>query len=114
MVALARDLQSKHKLNPFGTFLTGFSNGADMSYMIACQASDEFTAVAPVAGALLESIYNTCSTARPIPVFIANGTDDPVITWTGDINNEQGWGAYFYIPFGFDFYYQINECSKTY
>ena len=39
-----------------------------MSYMLACQANDVFRAIAPVAGCMMEEIYNTCDSS-PVPVL---------------------------------------------
>ena len=61
MVALANYLQNTHQLSIENTFATGFSNGGDMCYMLACQASSTFRAVAPVAGLIMEDIYNSCN-----------------------------------------------------
>ena len=47
---LAQYLQTEYNLSAQNTFSTGMSNGGDMSYLLACQASDVFKAVAPVAG----------------------------------------------------------------
>ena len=110
---LSKSLQVDQDLNPNATFLTGFSNGADMAYRISCLNNSSFKATAPVAGAMLESVFNDCNPSIPVPVFITNGTEDPVIWWEGDRNNEQGWGAYYDIPFGFNHYAELNECKNT-
>ena len=43
---------------------------------------------------MLESIRETCTPTRPIPVFEIHGTQDYVTYWDGDMNDEDGWGAY--------------------
>ena len=47
--SLANYLQGEYGLSAENTFSTGMSNGGDMSYMLGCQASDIFKAIAPVA-----------------------------------------------------------------
>ncbi|MEC9466240.1 MAG: PHB depolymerase family esterase [Myxococcota bacterium] len=92
--SLTRHLQQTYALSTDHVFSTGMSNGGDMSYLLACQASDIFKAIAPVAGMMLESIRETCTPTRPIPVFEIHGTQDYVTYWDGDMNDEDGWGAY--------------------
>jgi polyhydroxybutyrate depolymerase len=70
-------------------YATGLSNGAYMSYRLACQAADIFTAVAPSAGAIGKndigggtnsaSDFTTCEPSRPISVLDVHGTQDPLI-----------------------------------
>ena len=42
LTALAQYLQSEYNLSSQYTFCSGMSNGGDMSYLLACQASDVF------------------------------------------------------------------------
>ena len=92
--ALAYYLQVQYQLSSYNTYSTGMSNGGDMSYLLACQASDVFRAVAPVAGCMMTWIYESCEPIRPIPVFEIHGTDDDVTWWEGaDENNNDGWGV---------------------
>ena len=79
-----------------------------MSYMLACQASDVFKAIAPVAGMILQSIYETCSPENPMPVFEIHGTQDYVTYWEGDMDNEDGWGAYPDVPTMMNFWVDLN------
>ena len=81
--SLAQYLQTEYNLSAHNTFSTGMSNGGDMSYLLACQASDVFKAVAPVAGCMMTWLYNSCAPVNPIPVFEIHGTDDDVTWWDG-------------------------------
>ena len=107
--SLANYLQYEYNLSEDNTFSTGMSNGGDMSYMLGCQASDIFKAIAPVAGCMMESIYNTCN-PNPIPVLEIHGTNDNVTLWNGDMNNNDGWGAYLSTTDGIDYWVGANEC----
>ena len=71
--SLAQYLQTDFNLSTQNTFSTGMSNGGDMSYLLACQASDVFRAVAPVAGCMMTWLYNSCAPLNPIPVFEIHG-----------------------------------------
>ena len=111
IVALAEYLQETHQFSSTNTFSTGMSNGGDFSYLLACQASETFRAIAPVAGLIMQEIYNNCSPTEPVPVFETHGTDDNVSLYDGDLNNNDGWGAYLDIPTTID--YWVNQNNLT-
>ncbi|MDB4655469.1 choice-of-anchor J domain-containing protein [Flavobacteriales bacterium] len=87
-------LQTTYSLNPNDVFCTGMSNGGDLCYMLACQASETFRAVAPISGMILQDIVNTCSPAEEVSILEIHGTNDNVTFYNGDPNNTGGWGAY--------------------
>ena len=111
---LAQFLQGEYNLSSQYTFSTGMSNGGDMSYLLACQASDVFKAVAPVAGCMMTWIYDSCAPPNPIPVFEIHGTDDNVTWWAGaDVNNNGGWGPWISVDTTFNFWTQLNGCTES-
>lgn len=61
-------------------FFTGMSNGAIMSYRMACERADRITAIAPVAGSTL---VDPCTPSRPVPVFAVHGTLDENVPYIG-------------------------------
>ncbi len=64
----------KHaNVDPRRVFATGFSNGGYLSYRLACEASDLFTAVAPGSGGI--SGFD-CNPSRPVSVLDIHGTKD--------------------------------------
>ncbi len=111
--SLAQYLQTDFNLSTQNTFSTGMSNGGDMSYLLACQASDVFKAVAPVAGCMMTWLYNSCAPVNPIPVFEIHGTDDDVTWWDGadEINND-GYGPWESVDTTFNFWTQLNNCTE--
>lgn len=56
-------------------FVTGFSNGASMSFRWGAEASERIAAIAPVAGACW---LDGPSLERPVPMCYVTGTDDPL------------------------------------
>ena len=110
--SLAEHLHYEYGLDSQNTFVTGMSNGGDMSYMLACEASNIFKAIAPVAGTMLESIYNTCE-SLPVPILEIHGTNDNVTLWDGDMENEDGWGSYLSIPDIIDYWVETNSCMNS-
>ena len=95
---LALHLQELHGLDPERTFVTGFSNGAEMCFQLACRESETFTAFAPIVGMMLDPLFNNCEPAVTRPILSLNGTADNVTLFDGDMNNTGGWGAYHSIP----------------
>ena len=110
--SLANYLQGEYNLSTENTFSTGMSNGGDMSYMLACQAGGAFKAIAPVAGCMMEDIYNSCDPG-PMPVLEIHGTNDNVTLWDGDMDNSDGWGVYLSTIDGVDYWSNVNECSSS-
>ena len=96
--ALAIHLQEVHGLDPERTFVTGFSNGAEMCFQLACRESETFKAFGPVIGMMLDSLFTNCNPAVIRPIISMNGTNDSVTLYNGDMNNSGGWGAYRSIP----------------
>ncbi|MDO8803380.1 MAG: PHB depolymerase family esterase [Elusimicrobiota bacterium] len=64
-------------------YAAGISNGAMMSYTLACRAAERFAAIAPVAGAMPENLAPACSPSRPVPALIISGTEDRLVHWEG-------------------------------
>jgi len=111
ITALADYLQTNYNLSKQFTFCSGMSNGGDMSYMLACQASETFLSVAPVAGCMMKWIYDMCQPEKVMPIFATNGTDDDITFWEGDINNEDGWGAYMGVMDAINFWSELNNTT---
>jgi polyhydroxybutyrate depolymerase len=61
-------------------FVTGFSNGAAMTYRLACELSDRIKAVTSVSGAM---IVDNCRPARPVSLQEIHGTKDQAFPYEG-------------------------------
>jgi polyhydroxybutyrate depolymerase len=77
--ALVTEVSTHANVDPKRVYATGFSNGGMMSYRLACEAADVFTAVAPGSGALF---IDSCNPARPIPVLDIHGTADTFVNYS--------------------------------
>lgn len=66
------------EIDPARVFVTGMSNGAMMSYRLACD-TDLFAAVAPVAGTLL----GECESPEPTSVLHIHGLADDSVRYDG-------------------------------
>lgn len=95
---LALYWQDKEDIDPNKLFVTGFSNGGDMCYQLACRESETFTSFAPVTGTMMDTLYQSCEPAVPHSIWTMNGLNDPVVLYDGDMDNADGWGAYRSVP----------------
>ncbi len=64
-------------------FFTGISNGAYMTYKMACSLSSQITAIAPVSGNMSTLLQNTCAFTNAIPVMHFHGTADSIVFYNG-------------------------------
>ena len=104
VLALNDHLQDNQSLDPAAVYATGMSNGGDFCYLLACQASEVFQAVAPVAGMIMQDIMDACNPTTTTSILEIHGTDDDVTYYEGDPYNMDGWGAYPSIPQTMDFF----------
>ena len=93
LLKLAEDLQAQHNLDSERTFVFGMSNGGFMSYTLACEASDVFSAIASVTGTMSGFDWNNCNPSKPIPALRIHGVDDDVVPIDGSIGAWGGWGG---------------------
>jgi polyhydroxybutyrate depolymerase len=93
-------------------FCTGLSNGGDFCYLLACEASEQFKAVAPVAGMILQDIMDDCNPENEVSIFEIHGTEDNVTYFEGDPNNNDDWGAYPSVPDNIDFWTNLFELDN--
>ncbi len=61
-------------------YMTGFSLGATMTFRAGCVLSSKLTAIAPVAGVIVNS---NCHATRPVSLYAINGTSDPGAPYGG-------------------------------
>ena len=74
------DVEASLCVDTARVFVTGLSNGAMMTSMLACELADRFAAAAPVAGV---TEVPDCHADRPVPVVAFHGTDDGFLAYEG-------------------------------
>jgi polyhydroxybutyrate depolymerase len=79
ITALVEELRAEFGVTGDRTFATGMSNGAMMSYRMACE-TDVFAAIAPVAG----TIVTTCDGPAPTSVLHIHGLTDSQVRMDGE------------------------------
>jgi polyhydroxybutyrate depolymerase len=73
-------LIADYRIDSSRVYATGHSNGAMMSYRLACELSDRIAAIAPNAG---QRPVEGCKFKRPVPVLHMHGTEDPCALYSG-------------------------------
>jgi polyhydroxybutyrate depolymerase len=79
---LMDQLAQDYNIDPSRIYANGMSNGAGMSFVLACQLPGRIAAVGLVAGAYLYT-WDACRPARPVPAIAIHGTDDPIVPFEG-------------------------------
>ena len=74
--ALLYQISGNYNIDSSKVFLTGYSNGADFSYSMACYQSTLVTAIAPVSGLMPMNDSSECQPSHATSVMIFNGTID--------------------------------------
>ena len=64
-------------------YAAGISNGGMMAQRLACEQADRLAGIATVAGGLPSGLAAVCKPARPLPVMVIHGTEDPIVHWNG-------------------------------
>jgi polyhydroxybutyrate depolymerase len=72
-----------YNIDPKRVYVTGISNGAIMSYRLACELSHKITAIAPVDGNIPYLLLNKCSPSEPVSVLAINNVNDPLVPFEG-------------------------------
>lgn len=72
---LIEKISSEYAVDEKRIYATGYSGGARMSSKLACEMTDSFAAIAPVAGV---RFAQNCKPSGAIPVITYHGIKDPV------------------------------------
>jgi polyhydroxybutyrate depolymerase len=75
--------QAKYNIDDKRIYSCGMSNGAIMSYYLACNAPNRITAIASVAGTMFNS-WSTCIPNRAFPILVIHGDADATVPYSGD------------------------------
>lgn len=81
MEQLIEDIASKYNLDMNKIFAIGYSNGAMMAYSLACNASQVFSGIGIMSGALLD---DDCSLEKSVPIITFHGIADGVLPYDGN------------------------------
>ena len=102
--ALLDSLSLEYNIDSDRVYSTGMSNGAYMSYRIACEISDKIAAIAPVAGSYISYMLNSCNPIHPTPVLHIHGVSDTMSIYSGKPGVES-------IPSIISYWVNHNQCD---
>ena len=71
---------ASYSIDQSRVWVMGHSNGGMMAYRLACDLSEKITAIAVVAGALMDP---TCTPTKPVSIFHIHGNLDPTVPFHG-------------------------------
>ena len=89
LLAVLDDVASRCAVDRNRIYLTGFSNGASMTFRMGIERADTFAAIAPVSG---HCWHKDISLKRPVPMLFIVGTADPLNPINGGMGADP-WGA---------------------
>lgn len=78
--AVVADVQRRARIDAARVYAIGMSNGAMMSYRLACEASDVFRGIMAVAGT---DNTRSCRPAQPVPVLHIHARNDDRVLYEG-------------------------------
>jgi poly(3-hydroxybutyrate) depolymerase len=81
--ALLDTLSENYAVDTSRVYATGYSNGAGMTYTLACYLSDRVTAIASVSGLMGSEPQDYCEPTHPTALMILHGTRDDARPYDG-------------------------------
>jgi polyhydroxybutyrate depolymerase len=80
--AILADVGTIVTVDPKRIYASGFSNGAMLSFHLACTMSDTFAAIGSMSGAM---ISNPCQPPDPVSVIMVHGVGDEYVPYEGGV-----------------------------
>lgn len=115
--ALIDTLVRDYNIDPGRVFITGISNGAIMSYRLACELSVKIAAIAPVDGSIPHLLFGECLPRVPVPVLAINNVDDPLVPYHGGSIytsiRKLNLGRVLSVDESIGFWVKRNQCSEV-
>jgi polyhydroxybutyrate depolymerase len=102
--SLLDSLSLEYNIDSDRVYSTGMSNGAYMSYRLACELSDKIAAIAPVAGSYISYKLNSCNPSHATPVLHIHGVADSNTVYYGKPGVES-------IPSIISYWVNYNQCD---
>ena len=94
--------------DPKRVYLTGFSDGAIMSYRLLCTAEVPFAAAAPGGGTMYQPHRDSCAATVPIPLLVIAGTNDRILPYDGWLSQT---GREVSIPETMEHFRRLHGCT---
>jgi polyhydroxybutyrate depolymerase len=79
---IVEEIKASYNIDPKRVYFVGHSNGAFMSYRMACDHADQIAAIVPLAGATFAD-DTKCKPSQPVAVAHIHGTADANVPYEG-------------------------------
>lgn len=108
VLAMAARLVEEGLADPARIYLSGFGDGAVMSFRLLCAAGAPFAAAAVSAGTMVQEHRDRCAAEAPMPVMAIVGTRDEMLAYDGALTPE---GRELSIPETMEHFRLLNRCT---
>lgn len=88
---LARELVSRGVTDPARLYIVGISSGGMLALRMVCEASELLAGVGTIIASMPAAVGAGCRPKRAVPVIMFNGTEDPIVPYTGGGVGVGGW-----------------------
>ncbi len=95
-----------YNLNPHKIYMSGYSDGAFMAALYACEQPGKIAAAGLIDSEMVNQTAPTCPTQPPLPVVMFDGTDDKRVVYDGEYGQMS-------VPDSIAFWAQRNLCGAT-
>jgi len=106
---LIDDLIARKLADPARVYVTGVSRGGLMAYTLACALADRIAAAVPIITGMTDLQREDCKPARPIPILVIAGTNDPVQSYDGA---QLALGRLLSVPETVEFWRTLHGCTR--
>jgi polyhydroxybutyrate depolymerase len=107
---LIATLTARYAIDPRRVYATGHSNGARLSYRLACELPERIAAIAPNASALMLPV---CAPSRPVPVLHMHSSLDANVPYLGGFGIGMSGADYPPLEDTMQRWTTINGCAPT-
>ena len=108
IAAMVSRLATDGLADPERIYLTGFSDGAIMTYKLLCAAGMPFAAAAPGGGSMYQPDRDNCAATGPVPIMVIAGTLDAILPYDGWLFPT---GRAMSIPETMEHFRRLNGCT---
>ncbi|TAL27255.1 MAG: hypothetical protein EPN97_17920 [Alphaproteobacteria bacterium] len=110
--ALVDDLVKREVVDPHRVYLTGISNGGQLTFLLACFRPARYAAAAPIVATITALTSRACKAPNPMPMLIMAGTNDQYVFWNGKKNGEPI-DNFLSVRDSLNFWKRVNGCSDV-
>lgn len=89
LAGLIKEISARASIDPKRVYIVGHSNGAAMSYRMACEHADLIAAIVSLAGATFAT-RTDCQPSEPVAILEIHGTADDTVRFDGGNVSDDG------------------------